>query len=246
MSAGIVIALPEELSTLTKQKLGKGSVFALSGKILLAYSGVGALNAKAASELLVKEGVNCLISWGCAAGLDPNLHPGDLVLANSCVDAEQVAFELENVNWFGEVQAILSGHLSSKVQIGKLAESKSLVPSSVDKLHLNQATQAVALDMESVTIARVAKAHGLPFLAIRAIADPVSMDLPKAVSLSLNDQGEVNLIKLLIFLLLHPSELPGLVRLGMHFSAAKKTLRQVATQLDCLTQVSSADVKNPI
>jgi len=34
------------------------------------------------------------------------------------------------------------------------------------------------------------------------------------------------------YLLLHPTELPGLIRLGLHFNKAKTTLKQVADHLD--------------
>jgi hypothetical protein len=37
--------------------------------------------------------------------------------------------------------------------------------------------------------------------------------------------------KLLLFLFLHPAELPGLIKLGLHFNAAKKTLKLVASHL---------------
>ena len=89
--------------------------------------------------------------------------------------------------------------------------------------------------MESAAVAKVAKLHGLPFLAIRAIADPLDMDLPKAVSHALGAEGEVILSKLLLYLLLHPSELPGLLKLGLHFNAARKSLKRVANQLNVLT-----------
>ena len=92
--------------------------------------------------------------------------------------------------------------------------------------------------MESIAIARVAKQHTIAFLAIRAIADPVNMDLPQAINYSLNAQGDVVLGKLLLFLFLHPAELPGLIKLGLHFNAAKKTLKSVARHLDTVTDFS--------
>ncbi len=117
------------------------------------------------------------------------------------------------------------------VHTGCLAESKSIVSSSKDKKQLQSKTGAIALDMESIAIAKVAKQHALPFLAIRAIADPVNMDLPRAINYSLNDQGDMVLRKLLLFILLHPAELPGLIKLGLHFNAAKNTLKLVAKHL---------------
>lgn len=235
MITGIVVALPEELSTLTSKKLDKGCVEALADNILVIYSGAGAENARAASELLVAQGANQLISWGCAAALDKSFRPGDLVLANSCVDADNIEFDLNNESWLTHTKVCLGKRLTVNIYTGKLAESKNIVASSHDKAKIADATGAITLDMESIAIAKAAQNHHLPFLAIRAIADPLAMDLPAAVSHALNDQGDVVLGKLLTYLLLHPVELPGLVRLGLHFNAAKKTLKQVAKQLDALT-----------
>ncbi len=66
------------------------------------------------------------------------------------------------------------------------------------------------------------------------------MDLPKAVAYSLNNNGEVVLKRLLLFLLQHPGQLPGLIKLGLHFNAAKKTLKLVAAQLDAIIGFKSA------
>ena len=235
MITGIVVALPVELSTLTANKLAKGSVAQLSDNILVIYSGAGRKNASSAAELLVTQGVNQLISWGCAAALDASLKSGDLVLANSCIDAEQAGFDLNNQDWLVFAKGCLEKTPAVHFYTGLLAESKSIVASSQDKAQLAKATGAIALDMESTAIARVAQSHGLPFLSIRAIADPLNMALPKAVTHALNDQGDVVLSKLLAYLLWHPTELPGLIKLGLAFNAAKKTLRQVAKRLDALT-----------
>ena len=94
--------------------------------------------------------------------------------------------------------------------------------------------------MESAAIARVALEHGLPFLVVRAIADPVAMNLPQAIDYSLDDQGEIQVEKLALFLVLHPLELPGLIKLGVHFKAAKKTLKLIARELDIVTGFSNA------
>ena len=88
MITGIVVALPEELSTLTSKKIDKGCCVFITDTIVLAYSGAGADNARAASELLIAQGATRLISWGCAAALSESLKPGDLVLADTLIDAE--------------------------------------------------------------------------------------------------------------------------------------------------------------
>ena len=232
MITGIVVALPEELSTLTSKKIDKGCCVVIGEALILAYSGAGADNARLASELLIKQGATRLISWGCAAALSASLKPGDLVLADTLIDADGIQIGV-HPEWLGFSQSLLSSQL--KLHSGRLAESLTLVASAADKKQLHSQTGAIALDMESVAIAKVARQHNAPFLAIRAIADPADMDLPKAVSHSLNDQGDIVLAKLLGFIALHPTEVPGLIKLGLHFHAAKHTLTSVAKQLGSLT-----------
>ncbi|MFI3157952.1 MAG: phosphorylase [Methylococcaceae bacterium] len=238
MSTGIVVALPEELSTLTSKKIDKGCCVVISDKIILAYSGAGADNARAASELLITQGATRLISWGCAAALSETLKPGDLVLADTLIDAEGIQIDILS-DWLSFTKSLLSPRL--KVHTGSLAESLTIVAAAKDKKHLHSQTGAIALDMESVATAKVARQNNLPFLAIRAIADPLDMDLPKAVNHALNDEGDIVLAKLLAFIALHPVELPGLIKLGLHFNAAKNTLKSVAKQLGPLTATACQD-----
>lgn len=231
MITGIVVALPEELGTLTTKKIVKGQCAFIADKLLVAYSGAGPENAQSASELLVAKGVTQLISWGSAAALDASLRPGDLTFADTLIDADDTEISIDS-DWYRHSKHLLSQSVA--VHTGRLAESKSLVSSSQDKARLQSITDAVALDMESVAIAKVAARHALPFLAIRAIVDPADMDLPGAIGYSLNDQGDVMLGRLLLFLALHPLELPGLIKLGIYFNAARSTLKRVADQLDSL------------
>lgn len=236
MIAGIVVALPEELSTLTAKKIAKGCCSFIANNIVVAYSGAGGKNAEQAAQLLVSEGATCLISWGCAAALADSLKSGDLTLPTALFDTNHVQLDL-NSDWHKYAETLLSNYLP--VHTGTLLESKEIVSSSRDKKQLHVETAAVVLDMETVAVAKVARKNNLPFLAIRAIADPVTMDLPKAIAYSLNDEGEVMMGRLLWFLLGHPLELPGLIKLGLHFNVAKKTLLLVATQLDILLNFHS-------
>jgi hopanoid-associated phosphorylase len=228
---GIVVALPEELPTLALKKIPPEVL----NSVLVICSGAGGENARKAAETLVSNGATCLISWGCAAALSPELKSGDLTLASTLLDAQQQSLEIQSA-WHQHVFEELSK--SRSVHTGTLLESKTIVSLSSDKKQLHEKTQAIVLDMESVAIAKVALQNNLPFLAIRAIADPVMMDLPKAVSVAMSNNGKVLISPLLKYLLFHPSELAGLVKLGLHFSAAKKTLKHVATQLDSIIKLS--------
>ncbi len=229
MLTGIIVALPEETSTLLPQQIAKGDWLSLSDSVIVRCSGAGPENARLATEALVTQGATKIISWGCAAALNNDLQPGDLMLADTLIDARLTRIEI-NTDWIDKASSLLAKELI--VQRRTLAESEALIATSEHKRQIYVQTGADILDMESVSVAKVAKQYNLPFLAIRAVADPVSMNLPKAVNHALNAEGEVILSKLLAFLLLHPLELPGLIKLGLHFNAAKKTLKSVAYHLE--------------
>lgn len=231
MTLGIVVALPEELATLTRNKPAQGDCVALNSEILICYAGAGPSNAELAARSLIAQGCQRLMSWGCAGALSPQLNPGDLVLASQVLFNEQ-RFDT-HPHWQTLTKDLLSPELT--IYCETLSSSTSIIASSKEKHYLHQQTGAFAIDMESAAIAAVSKEFQLPFLIVRAIADPVTMDLPNAVSHALNPQGRVELGKLLGYLLRHPTEVSGLIRLGLHFNSAQKTLKHAAKQLHGFT-----------
>ena len=231
MTLGIVVALPEELATLTPTKPAQGDCVAINPEILICYAGAGPTNAELAARSLIAQGCQRLISWGCAGALSPQLNPGDLILASQVLYKEQ-RFETHS-SWHTVTKNLLSTKLT--ICCEALSSSSRIIASSKEKQALHQQTGAFAIDMESAAIAAVSNEFQLPFLIVRAIADPVAMDLPNAVSHALNPQGRVELGKLLGYLLRHPAEISGLIRLGLHFNSAQKTLKHAAKQLHGFT-----------
>jgi len=227
---GIIIALADEVSSLTSKKVNKGDCIFINEHTLLCCSGAGPKNAANASQLLIDRGAERLISWGCAAALAPQLKPGDLVLPEQLYSESKQQLAIDS-GWLIHIKQSLS---ALKPNSGALAESSVIVAESAEKKKIYQQSKAVALDMESIAVAKIAKQQNMPVMVIRCIADPVDMSLPKAVSYALNKQGDVVLSKLLWFLLTHPFELPGLIKLGLHFNAAKNKLKLVAKHLDII------------
>jgi len=223
--AGVVVALPEELATLTRGKPARGECFAISDQVLVVYAGAGPLNAAKAAKSLIDNGVTALISWGCAAGLSPELRPGDLLLPERVLSEQGECFNIDKT-WLQHWLFLLSGNLS--INTGSLLESSRIVSASREKQDLHSRTGAAGLDMESAAVIKAAQAKSLPCLVVRAVADPVNMDLPEAVVQALNPDGQIELTKLLGYLLAHPGQVSGLIKLGLHFHAAQKTLKIVA------------------
>lgn len=230
MITGIVIALTDEINSISRKKINKGDCVFITEHILVCCSGAGSANARIASQQLIDKGANKLISWGCAAALSPDLKPGDLILPEILLteNLDQIATSIDWLNKAKQQLHDLAPHT------GSLVESSSIVAETGAKKHIYQQSAAIALDMESIAVAQTAREHNLPSLVIRCIADPVDMSLPNAISYSMNSEGEVQLSKLLGFLFTHPSELPGLIKLGLHFNSAKNKLKLVAKQLDII------------
>lgn len=235
MITGIIVALSEELSTLKtlpnglwERGMRRGKFIFITDDIILMYSGAGAENARKAAELLVSKGATQLMSWGCAAALSPDLKMGDLVLADRLMGSDGVETPV-NATWHQHARKVLGSDIAAYK--GAVCASDTLVSTAQAKQDLYIKTGAIALDMESGAIAQVAQHYALPFLAIRAIADPASMDLPLAVSKALNENGEVEITKILASLVFNPKELPHLIQLGQYFQLAKNTLSNVAKQL---------------
>ena len=235
MLTGIIIALAEEISSLTDQKIVKGECISLNDKTLLTLAGTGPENAHKASQLLIDKGAERLISWGCAAALSDSLKPGDLVIANQLLSEKKQTLSITSP-WSRYVQQLLT---SLNPHPDLLVESSCIVGESTDKKSIQQQSGGIALDMETIAIAQAALQHKLPVLVIRSIADPVSMNLPKSISYAQNEQGDIVLSKLLRYLLTHPADLPGLIKLGLHFNAAKNKLKLVAKQLDTIVSFES-------
>lgn len=235
---GIVVALPGELRSLTRCRVKVGQWKRLSSFLLVAVSGSGQPQAAAAAKRLVENGAQVLFSWGCAGALHGKLRAGSLVLPKEIVGANGLRDRADQ-GWYLRLYNLLSKKFDS-VETGALVESPRLVDTTHAKMALAADYQAVAVDMESATVAAVARQHCLPFVAIRAVVDPLEISLPGAVSCSLDDSGRVRHWRLLRQLLLHPWEIGLLIRLGFQFHAAKKTLTRASTVLKQASCMSAA------
>ena len=232
MITGILVALPEELRTLTNSKLKQGECLSVAKNALVTLSGAGTDNASIAAQNLIDSGASQLMSWGCAGALAPHLKAGDLVIPSAIHSRDNIQLATQP-DW--SKQIINQLRQSIKCYDGQLFESGSVISLARDKAEQYQQTGALAVDMESGAIARVAQQANIPFVAIRSIVDPANMDLPKAIDHAMTDEGVISIPKLMLYLCRHPWELPSLINTALHFSTASKTLKTVACQLPQIT-----------
>ncbi|MBT3989066.1 MAG: phosphorylase [Rhodospirillaceae bacterium] len=174
---------------------------------------------------LVQNGCELLISFGVAGALSPKLKAGDLVLPRSVVDGR------------GEILATdllyhkkLTSHLSQRMALsdGNLYGSTALISDAIEKRRLHQTLGSVAVDIESLGIAKAAREQGCPFLIVRAISDTAEQNLPAACLNAIDGGGEIQISKVLLDLAKNPTDLPDLIRLGNNSRKAFATLGRVA------------------
>lgn len=159
MSCGIVVALPEELSTLTKRKFAPGECHAIGGGVLLSYSGAGPANAEKAAAGLIDRGANRLISQ-LRRGIGSRSATGDLVLPEYVLTQDRHSLATDP-SWRQRLANLLADHQA--VGSGTLLESGRIVGQHEEKRQLFEQTGAVALDMESAAVGRTAANAQLPF-----------------------------------------------------------------------------------
>jgi adenosylhomocysteine nucleosidase len=85
-----------------------------------------------------------------------------------------------------------------------------VVATKADKQRAWRQTGAIAVDLESVVVARAAAALGIPFVVLRAIADPASRELPPAALLPLKGDGKPAIGQVLASVMRRPQQLPTL------------------------------------
>jgi len=228
---GILVALPEELHTLSSVKLKPGQSHFLSDTLLVILSGAGIENAEKATQQLIAQGAKQLISWGCAGALAAQLKAGDLFIPSQIQTHAGEHLSI-NSDFYHKLRATLQ---QTAHHTGLLLESAQIISQAQEKNALHQSTQALATDMESAALAQVAQQADLPFIAIRSIVDEAHFNLPNAVQYAMQKDGRVSLGKLLLYLIGHPFEIPRLIQLGQHFNAASKTLAKISPLLVKMT-----------
>ncbi|MGN1226666.1 MAG: 5'-methylthioadenosine/S-adenosylhomocysteine nucleosidase [Candidatus Cryptobacteroides sp.] len=179
MKVGLIVAMESEQQAL--RSIG------IDNAVL---SGIGKVNAAiAATQLILKDKPDCIISSGVAGGIDKVLKIGDFVLAN------QVAYHdvwCGEGNLLGQVQGLpqrfcadstlLSIARSLKLEHSQIHEGllctgdRFLTSWEEDQAVKKIYPDALACDMESAAVAQVCLHFGVPFLTFRVISDVVSSE----------------------------------------------------------------------
>jgi len=96
-----------------------------------------------------------------------------------------------------------------------------------EKRELHRTTGAVAVDMESHVVARIAAAHRLAFAAVRVIVDPAHRAIPPAALLGMAADGRADFSAVLRDVIARPSQLSPLARIAVDAFTARAEMSRV-------------------
>jgi adenosylhomocysteine nucleosidase len=222
---GIVAALQSEARSLGSLPLTASGLVQLSPSTLLYIAGMGAKQAQVAAEVLIGENASALLSWGSAGALHSKLSAGNLILPKIVIYPQKGIFSTDD-GWHNRLLTRLANRL--EVFTDPLAQSLSALKSREEKLDFVKQNQALAVDMESASVAEAAVKASLPFMAIRAIADPLEQNIPASVLRAIDESGRFRPFHLLGSLARRPADFLILNQLRRNFIAARTTLTTVA------------------
>ncbi len=169
-------------------------------------------------ESLIARGADRLVSFGIAGALDPSLKPGDLVIGAAVRTVQGDRLPVDQ-KWL----AHLTTHLAA-ARIADVVGSTSIAATVAQKATLHRDTGAACVDQESHWVADAAHARHIPFIVLRAIADRAGDNLPPAVLVGLDQQGNPRTSAVIGALLRDPTQLPGLIRVAFQTRKALQSL----------------------
>ena len=175
------------------------------------HTGVGKTkSAERLGNFLSNEKPDLLIASGFCGGTNEELHPGDLVLGQNASDPVLLQKSRET----------LSGAI-----VGKIHSADRIIDRAADRYAIGRQHKAVAVDMETETIARLCANESIPMLALRVVSDSPNAPFPVPHNVLFDIEKQRTDFSLLwSHILRKPSSAVQLARFSKQISIAKTSL----------------------
>jgi len=230
----IVAALPRELLGFAKEShAGKpiqadGLWRAETPRVVLATAGMGAERVTLAVQSALASGdIDLLVSAGLAGSCEARLAPGLVAEATEVVDTRTG----ERYGTDAPAGALYApGNGTRKELPSVVLATGSEIATVSEKGRLFQAYSASLVDMEAATVARLARANGIRFRAIKGISDGPEFELGGLGKFT-GKHGEFLTARFALHTALRPATWGKAMALGKASNLALRGLRSVLHQL---------------
>jgi adenosylhomocysteine nucleosidase len=184
-------------------------------RLRVVLTGIGRRAATAAAAMVFQDRPDVCLASGLAGGLSQALRVADIIAAGRVRGPDGRTIDSDP-----RLLALAVG--CGARAVSTLYSSDTIVVSGEQKRRLSVVADAV--DMESTTILGECHDRGVPGIAIRAISDPASADLPLDFNSALTNQGRFSMVRMMGALARRPQAVAGLVRFGVESRRAAAAL----------------------
>jgi adenosylhomocysteine nucleosidase len=205
-TVGIIGAMKEEVALLHRNVRVSGvrskagidyATGDLHGKrVIFCRSGVGKVNAAVCTQLLIDQGVDCVVFTGVAGALDPALDIGDIVISTVCqhhdMDVTALGFPRGVIPYQEQSEfpaderlvglAIRAGEalFPGRCRTGKVLSGDQFIASKQIVRELRETMGGACIEMEGAAVAQVCAMNGVPFVIIRSMSDRADGGAPES------------------------------------------------------------------
>jgi adenosylhomocysteine nucleosidase len=181
-------------------------------------TGAGRFAAQRAMMSAFQDRPNVCIASGLSGGLKAAHRVGEVLVARGVADVKGTR------SIYCDAGLVRRADEAGAKPVEKFLVSDRVVSTASQKQSLGETGDAV--DMESLYILGAAAHHGVQAVAIRAISDDASSDLPLDFDRVFNEEGAVSLGKVIGQAAMRPNRIGGLLRLAHQSERAAEALAE--------------------
>jgi 5'-methylthioadenosine/S-adenosylhomocysteine nucleosidase len=229
----VVAALDDEIRPLLSKMTVDARIHVRPGRItkgqyrnnalLLVRSGIGRRAMRnVITHLLASFKPDLIIHTGYCGGADPVLTVGDLVIAESVVDAASGKIYPGDASLLARAHGILKAK-NIRGRAGKLVTIDRVATSPHDKAFLATQHAAIGIDMESSELADALAQTDIPCIVVRAVLDPLDFHFPN-ISDVVEEDGSTDAMALIEHLVRKPGEIARLPKIQYLASQAREAI----------------------
>jgi nucleoside phosphorylase len=186
----------------------------IGGKeIAVVHTGVGSQKcAERLTKFLRQNKPEMVISSGFCGGTKDELRPGDLVIAKN----------LSNAQLADRASKLLPGAIGADI-----FSADRVIDPAADRYAIGRKHGAIAIDMETTTIARLCAESAIPMLGLRAISDSPAAPFPAPPDVLFDlELQRTRYARLLTHLVRNPAVIGPLIGFSKQIKVAKTSLAE--------------------